>query len=119
MYKATNKKYLKKYRQKLRTRPSKAEDVFWAYVRKERLGVKIRRQHSIGNYILDFYVPECKLNIEIDGEQHDETIDEDDIRDKYLSDLGIEVIRYASLEVLNELEGILENLEIIIENKKG
>jgi len=49
----------------------------------------------------------------------DETIDEDDIRDKYLSDLGIEVIRYASLEVLNELEGILENLEIIIENKKG
>jgi len=110
----SNLNYLKPYRQDLRNNPSMAEDSLWKFIRKSKLGVKFRRQLSIGNYILDFYAPSIKLNIEVDGEQHDDTIIEDSARDNALAGQGIKVVRYSSLECLNKLDGIRNDLERII-----
>lgn len=69
---------------------------------------KFRRQHSIGKYIVDFYCPEKKLIIEIDGSQHIDIQREYDIeRDKYLKNLGFKILRFWDNDVNNNLEGVL------------
>lgn len=80
-------------RKELRTNQTKAEGVLWEYLRNKKLGVKFRRQHSIGGYILDFYCIEKKVIIEIDGEIHNKTEakEYDEIRDKFFIDLGFYV----------------------------
>ena len=63
--------YLKNTRKQLRNNPTKAEQVLWKYLKNKQIkGYKFRRQHSVGNYILDFYCPALKLCIEIDGDSH-------------------------------------------------
>jgi very-short-patch-repair endonuclease len=71
-------------------------------------GVKFRRQFSIGNYILDFYAPEYKLGIEADGGQHykDEDKQKDQIRERELSKLGVEVLRFHNNDILNNIDGV-------------
>jgi very-short-patch-repair endonuclease len=66
-----------------------------------RLPVTVRRQKNIGNYIVDFYIASAKIVIEIDGIQHQfpENKEKDDIRDKYLNDLGIKVMRFNNLMI--------------------
>lgn len=66
-----------------------------------RLPVTVRRQKNIGNYIVDFYIAEGKVVIEIDGIQHQfpENKEKDALRDKYLSDLGIRVLRFTNIEI--------------------
>jgi len=70
------------------------------------LGCKFRRQHSISKYIVDFYCPERKLIIEIDGSQHIENA-YDAQRDEYLNNLGFKVLRFWDNDVSNNLDGIL------------
>jgi very-short-patch-repair endonuclease len=57
---------------KLRTEATNSERIFWSRVRNNQLGVRFRRQHPIGTYIVDFVCLEQRLVIEIDGSQHDE-----------------------------------------------
>jgi len=54
----------------LRNKQTPQEIILWSRLRREQLGSKFRRQHSIGGYIADFYCPSKKLVIEIDGSQH-------------------------------------------------
>jgi very-short-patch-repair endonuclease len=70
---------------------------------KQLQGRKFRRQHSIGNYIVDFYCPAERLVIEVDGASHDDvgTTLADEIRDKWISTLGIKVIRFEAKEIKN------------------
>ena len=66
-----NNKSLKTKRQYLRTPSTPAEILLWKFLKQNQLvGRKFRRQHSIGNYILDFYCPSQKLIIELDGNAH-------------------------------------------------
>ncbi|WP_208643530.1 endonuclease domain-containing protein [Pedobacter miscanthi] len=68
-----NLKYLKEWRKELRNNLTPAEATMWKYLQNSKLdGRKFRRQHSVGNYILDFYCPSEKLAIEIDGSCHDD-----------------------------------------------
>ena len=81
---------------------TRAEAIVWRWLRDRRLeGLKFRRQHPILNYIADFYCPELKLVIEIDGRGHEGmTQDFDDIqRSQEMSKLGIEVIRVSNEDV--------------------
>ena len=75
-------------------------------------GYKFYRQKVIGNYIVDFYCPRAKLVIELDGGQHfmDEGIERDKERDRYLSSLGLKVLRFTDKEVINELSSVLEKI---------
>jgi len=58
------------FRKQLRSDSTFSERLFWNCVRANQLGVRFRRQHSFGDYVLDFYCPKAKLGFEIDGEYH-------------------------------------------------
>jgi type I site-specific restriction-modification system R (restriction) subunit/very-short-patch-repair endonuclease len=95
----------------LRKNQTPAEDIFWELVRNKKFfGLKFRRQHQIGPYIVDFYCDENKLVIELDGEIHntDEQREHDSIRDKYLSSMGYKVLRFKNEDIINDTETALK-----------
>jgi len=100
-------------RRELRNNQTKAEDILWQYLRGKKLGVKFRRQHSIGGYILDFYCIDRKLVIEIDGEIHNtsEAKEYDDIRDKFFTSLDFAVMRFKNSEVENDIDLVIERIK--------
>ena len=114
-----NKKYLKKYRQELRNNPTKAESMLWKALQKKQLeGRKFRRQHSLGNYIVDFYCPTEKLIIELDGSVHENFINEeyDFNRTKYLDSLGLRVIRFENHLVFEQMDMVLDVIRMEFRN---
>ena len=93
----------------LRLHATDAEKLFWAKVRNRQcLGLKFRRQHPIPPYIVDFYCEDRLLVVEIDGGQHNESIDK--ARTKFLNQKGYRVLRYWNNEVLGNIEGVIENI---------
>jgi very-short-patch-repair endonuclease len=95
----------------LRTNQTDAEIALWKLVRAKRFeGLKLRRQHPIQPYIVDFICPEKKLIIELDGGQHAEAIDYDEKRTRFLESKGYTVIRFWNNEVLTNIEGVYEVL---------
>jgi very-short-patch-repair endonuclease len=89
------------------------EVVLWQYLRGSKIaGMRFRRQHPIGPYILDFYCAEHRLCIEIDGRSHDnaDRAAHDERRTEWLGTLGITVLRFAATDILNDeyLEGVLK-----------
>ena len=74
--------------------------------------LKFRRQHSIGNYVVDFYCAERKLIIEVDGDSHytNETAPLDEQRSNYLNNLGYQIVRYTNDEIITNLDGVFEDL---------
>jgi very-short-patch-repair endonuclease len=106
----------------LRKKQTDAERKLWSKLRnRQLLGVKFRRQFSVGRYILDFYSPENKLGIEADGSKHyeDEGRRRDEQRTKELSKLGIQILRFSDRDILNNLEGVCEVIQENIESKKA
>lgn len=76
------------------------------------LPITVNRQKVIGNYIVDFYIASSKLIIELDGSQHyeDKYKEADIIRDKYLNNLSITVLRYSNYDVNNNFEGVCRDI---------
>jgi len=92
----------------LRREPTPAEAKLWAYLRAHRgNGVHFRRQHTIGNYIVDFCAPRIKLAIEVDGSQHLEQQEYDDERMAFISAQGYRGLRFWNDDVLNDIEGVM------------
>ena len=91
----------------------------------KRLPYNVRRQHNIENYIVDFYIAEKKLVIEIDGRQHllPEHKESDMKRDSDLAAWGITVLRYSNDSINNNFyavtKDILKNLDIDYKNLKS
>ncbi|MBQ6461813.1 MAG: endonuclease domain-containing protein [Pseudobutyrivibrio sp.] len=112
----TYNKNLKSNSQKLRKNMTKEEKHLWFDFLKG-LKYTIKRQQIIGNYIVDFYCASKKIVIELDGSQHyeKEGHETDLVRDKYLSDLGIKVLRYSNYDINKNFiavcEDILKNME--------
>lgn len=105
-----NLEYLKERRRDLRNGATSAEASLWKVLKGKQLeGLKFRRQHSVGNYIVDFYCPEHKLAIELDGQYHFEEgqILRDEKRSKFLSDIGIKVIRVENDNVFKNVDMVL------------
>ena len=82
----------------------------WQAVRNRQLGFKIRRQHPIGRFILDFSCSEERLAIEIDGDTHAAPDQKacDAARTAWLVERGYKVIRSQAGEVDRNLQGVLE-----------
>ena len=100
-------------KRRLRSQMTPAEVRLWSALRLRQLhGLKFRRQHGIGPYIVDFYCPERALVIEVDGESHGvtEQHSEDQARDTYLHARGLTVVRYWNGDVLQNLAGVLDDL---------
>ena len=100
-------------KRQLRSNMTGPETRLWSRLRARQLqGLKFRRQHGIGPYIVDFYCPERSLVIEVDGDSHADTdqIVKDQLRDTYFRSLGLRVIRYFNDDIVKNLAGVLEDL---------
>ena len=91
---------------------SKPEIMLWQQLRKKPLGIKFRRQHPIGCYILDFYCPSAKLAIEVDGMAHDmgNRPERDERRERDLSLQGVDTIRISAQEVLRDPADVADRI---------
>ncbi len=92
---------------RLRANQTDAETVLWNRIRNRQIdGYKFARQVPIGRYICDFVCREKQIVIEVDGGQHNESV-EDAVRDRYLIAEGSRVLRFWNNDVLGNLEGVL------------
>lgn len=106
-----NKKSLKPLRQELRNKLTSAEAELWILLKSKQIeGRKFRRQHSIENYIVDFYCPSERLIIELDGDPHGDysQINKDEIRDKFLEENGFKILRFENRFVFQDPEYVIE-----------
>lgn len=77
-------------------------------------GVKFRRQHAVGRYIVDFCCPEHALVIELDGGHHALQADKDQERTDYLAERGYRMLRFWNNEVQAEPDAVLERLVAVL-----
>ena len=105
---------------KNRKNPTPAEQKLWHEVlQSKRLdNLKFTRQKPLDEYIVDFYCAKLMLAIEIDGDTHAGQKQYDEDRTKNLNKFGVEVIRYTNAEVLNNLEGVYQDLHKRISARK-
>jgi len=93
--------------QNFATRSTDAEQILWYHLRARRLaGLELRRQHPIPPYIADFYCEALRLVVELDGSQHNETVDF--TRTQTIERQGFHILRFWDNQVLQETESVLE-----------
>jgi very-short-patch-repair endonuclease len=108
-----NRKSMKDLRKYLRNSLTPAEAALWKALQSSKLaGKKFRRQHSIGNYVVDFYCPECRLAVELDGDKHFNSMaSEYDLwRTEFLKRYNIRVLRIENRAVLEHPDAVLETI---------
>ena len=113
MTKLYNKSSEKEKRRQLRQNITKAEKLVWDKVKDRQIEkCKICRQYSVDKFVIDFYSPELKLAIEIDGESHFENgaAEYDKERQAFLESAGITFIRFTNNDVSKSLSGVLESI---------
>ena len=101
-------------RKQIRTQSSKPEVILWNEIRNEKMGVKFRRQYSIQSYVVDFFCPEKRVAIEIDGKQHSKSQEYDQYRDQYLNALDITVLRFPSQRIFHNLKSVLIEIAKVV-----
>ncbi len=109
-----NRPELKQNRKDLRNNLTPAEAKLWTLLKSKQLeGRKFRRQHSVGNYILDFYCPTEKLAIELDGAHHftEDGMKYDEERTAHLNSVGIRVVRFENRLVFDDPEFVLTEVK--------
>jgi very-short-patch-repair endonuclease len=97
----------------LRAQLTDAEQLLWWLLRDRRFcGIKFRRQHPFDRFVLDFYCPEAKLAVELDGGGHNEQEQKvyDGVRTRALESAGIKVLRFWNHDILKSPEAVLEQL---------
>ena len=103
----------KNFRRDLRKNQTDAEKKLWSILRNKQVnGLKFFRQYSVGSYILDFFCPEKRLAIELDGGQHNEEInkEKDQQRTDYLAQQHIRVIRFWNNAILQNIDAVYEKI---------
>jgi very-short-patch-repair endonuclease len=117
-----NLKEQKTIRRTLRTHGTPAEAMLWKMLKGKQMdGAKFRRQFSIGPYILDFYCPECRICIELDGDGHysADGYEHDQKRNSYLyEEHGITTLRYENMDVFKSPENICKQICEVIRAKR-
>ncbi|MET2984085.1 endonuclease domain-containing protein [Aureibaculum conchae] len=112
---------LKVYRKKLRSNLTPAEAFLWEHLKSKQLdGKRFTKQHSIGNYIVDFYCASQRLVVELDGEVHNNSsAQEYDVkRTEYLNSLDYTVIRFENKLVFDQLPYVLEEIKSNFKSEK-
>ena len=96
---------------RLRKQMTPAERLLWERLRDRRAdGLKFRRQHAIGPYIVDFYCAALRLVIEVDGGIHQATRQADAGRTKVLEERDCRILRFCNAQVLSEIDAVLESI---------
>ena len=100
-------------RKSLRNNATIPEAILWRRLKGKQVnGLKFRRQFGVGPYILDFYCPEIRLSIELDGEVHNNySVEEhDNIRTRFLNENNIREFRFKNDVVYHNIESIVEEI---------
>jgi len=108
-----NKKSLEKIRRRLRQESTTAEDFLWQQIRNGKWNqLKFKRQHSIGNYIVDFYCASKRLIIEVDGSIHQlpEQKEKDKTRDENLKEMNFIIFRFSNEQVLYNINFVKQEI---------
>ena len=116
-----NKKIVQQRRRALRSNLTLAEKVMWLSLRKRQTGgIRFLRQYSVDNFIIDFYSPELKLGIEVDGDSHIGNEEYDKYRQTLIEQHEIKIIRFSNEQIIGNPEKVLEKVkEVIGEIKRG
>lgn len=112
-----NDRSLRERRTELRKNSTLEEEKLWFQLRNSNLGVKFKRQNSIGGYIVDFCCQKHKLIVEVDGEIHNtkKAKEYDAVRDKFFTDLGYVVLRFSNNEVNADIEKVVKIIRSCVE----
>lgn len=106
-----NKKELRERRQVLRRNMTQPEIVLWMKLKRKQIdGHRFRRQYSVASYVMDFYCPDLRLAIEIDGASHDRpnAKEYDQEREEQINQLGITIIRFTNSQIETKLEEVMQ-----------
>ena len=106
-----NNKNLRQNSRNLRSNMTRQERHLW-YDFFKKNNIKAKRQKVFDNYIVDFYLPDNKLVIELDGSQHyqDAGMTNDRHRDDYFTQLGIDVIRYSNADIDYRFNSVCDDI---------
>jgi very-short-patch-repair endonuclease len=106
-----------RYLRKISTR---WERVLWRHLRNRALsGRKFRRQHPVDQYVLDFYCPEARLAVELDGGGHNypgQEVD-DKRRSEFLTQQGIMVLRFWNRQVREEIKTVMDAIFLALDER--
>ena len=104
----------------MRKAPTAAEAKLWALLRRRQLdGIGFRRQHPLDRFVVDFYAPEYRLAVELDGGVHEERTEQDMDRDAHLRRLGIRVLRVPNREVIEAPQSVLDRIREAIARSRS
>ena len=102
---------IRKLARDLRKNPTDAEAKLWQHLRHKQLdGYRFRRQHPLGQYVVDFICLDAMLVIEVDGGQHAEFTRRDERRTAFLEKQGFRVLRFWNNEVLGNINGVITTI---------
>ena len=91
----------------LRRTSTQPERLLWLALRNGQVGgLKFRRQHSIGPYVVDFYCHSAKLVVEVDGMSHDDKARQDAARTDHIESQGLRILRVTNEDVMRNLDGV-------------
>ena len=95
----------------LRQTETPPEELLWLALRNGQIGgLKFRRQHPVGPYVVDFYCHAAKLVVEVDGMSHDEKLASDTERTRYLEEQGSRVLRVTNEDVMHDLDAVTREI---------
>lgn len=106
-------------RKALRNEMPKAEVLLWIELKgKKMLNYKFRRQYGFGKFVVDFYCPELRLAIEIDGATHytDKEIKYDAERESIIANFKVFFLRFTNPEIYTDMSNVLEKIKLTIKN---
>jgi len=98
-----------------RRKPTATEKIFWDEIlSKDKTGFRFLRQKPIDRFIVDFYCPKLLLAIEIDGGSHIKKKGTDEMRDKFLKQIGITTIRFTNDEIISDIKSVKKKISDLI-----
>lgn len=103
-------------RRDLRKTQTPAEAMLWFALRRQKLGLRFRRQFGMGRFIVDFYCPRARLIIEVDGESHFTEYGRryDLMRDAFLRSLGMRILRFTNEEVQVDRDAVIKKIQLLL-----
>lgn len=100
-------------RKVLRNNSPFCERLIWKHLKGSQMGFKFRRQYGFGSYVVDFYCPDKRVVVEIDGPSHD--LESDKVRQSQIESLNVKFLRFTNDQVLYEREMVLEMVKRSLE----
>ncbi len=95
----------------LRRESTLTEKILWEQLRTKKRGYKVRRQQPIGVFVVDFYIPQSRLIVEIDGSVHNDQQEQDRERQTLLEELGLRFLRFSAIDVEQNLDRVLRAID--------